>query len=708
MKGESVRKGLYRRLSYMTRTLFILPLLILLLFQDASFSCAAISLPRTGQTSCWDAAGAAVSCLGKGQDGESQAGAAWPAPRFVDNGDQTMSDKLTGLVWSKDANPAKAVKTWQQALTYLKTLNSQSQGYLGHNDWRLPNVAELRSLASAQQTSLATWLDSQGFANAQADSYWSSDSDALYPAHAWCVVMDSGYLDSHAKTGSGYLWPVRGKSETSAAAPLAKTGQTLCWDAAGAIVSCAGTGQDGESQTGVAWPAARFTDNGDRTVTDALTGLIWSGDANAMPARDPSFDRDYLPANAWESANDGEVSWQHALDYLTKLNNERYLGYNDWRLPNREELASMIDWQAGYPAIWLDLYGFTNVAADYYWSSSSDPLYTDAAWFVDMGSGYIDSYYKSDNHYVWPVRSKAGQSVDFAPPAAAVYGDGAIPLTASASSNLPVSFTLVSGPAVLANNLLTITGVGTVTVKASQPGSAGYFPAPDVTKTIAVAARQLTVAAGNAGRAYGDANPANPGFTASGLVGSDAVGSVIYSYAASATATAAVGSTHGIAVSNAVFASGSASNYSIIYLPGTLTILAPASYAVAGSVSGGAGVGGQIECSTPVIVGRTTTCTLTPDAGYRLVGASGCGAGQLSGAVYTTAAVTGDCTVLAQFAVIAPGDCDADGAVTAFELQNSIDMFLGLKPVQRCVDLDNSGGVDAGELQKVVVGFPGQ
>ena len=77
-------------------------------------------------------------------------------------------------------------------------------------------------------------------------------------------------------------------------------------------------------------------------------------------------------------------------------------------------------------------------------------------------------------------------------------------------------------------------------------------------------------------------------------------------------------------------------------------------------------------------------------------------------AAFTTAAVTGDCTVLAQFAVIAPGDCDADGAVTAFELQNSIDMFLGLKPVQRCVDLDNSGGVDAGELQKVVVGFPGQ
>ena len=68
------------------------------------------------------------------------------------------------------------------------------------------------------------------------------------------------------------------------------------------------------------------------------------------------------------------------------------------------------------------------------------------------------------------------------------------------------------------------------------------------------------------------ANPANPGFTAPGLVGSDAIGGVTYTYASSATPTAPLGSTHGITPGNAVFSAGSAANYIITYLAGTLTI----------------------------------------------------------------------------------------------------------------------------------------
>ena len=54
-----------------------------------------------------------------------------------------------------------------------------------------------------------------------------------------------------------------------------KTGRTTCYGPDGIVIPCAGSGQDGELQKGVAWPNPRFTDNGDGTVTDNLTGLIW-------------------------------------------------------------------------------------------------------------------------------------------------------------------------------------------------------------------------------------------------------------------------------------------------------------------------------------------------------------------------------------------------------------------------------------------------
>ena len=116
---------------------------------------------QTGQTLCYDAVGAAITCANSGQDGAFQNGWPWPTPRFVDNGDQTQTDKLTGLIWSKNANPAATMKTWQGALDYIKTINSQN--YQGHNDWRLPNINEMKSLVNQGQSSPATWLTGQGF-----------------------------------------------------------------------------------------------------------------------------------------------------------------------------------------------------------------------------------------------------------------------------------------------------------------------------------------------------------------------------------------------------------------------------------------------------------------------------------------------------------------------------------------------------------------
>ena len=63
---------------------------------------------------------------------------------------------------------------------------------------------------------------------------------------------------------------------------LPKTGQTSCWDTDGNKISCPNTGEDGEIQAGTNWPSPRFTDTGDGTVTDNLTGLMWLKDGNCF------------------------------------------------------------------------------------------------------------------------------------------------------------------------------------------------------------------------------------------------------------------------------------------------------------------------------------------------------------------------------------------------------------------------------------------
>ena len=168
---------------------------------------------------------------------------------------------------------------------------------------------------------------------------------------------------------------------------------------------------------------------------------------------------------------------------------------------------------------------------------------------------------------------KRSQTITFTPSSTVTYGDAPVALIATASSGLTPSFALVSGPATLTGSSLTITGVGSIVVKATQAGTTSYSAATDVQRTITVAAKALTVTADYASRAFGADNPAAPGFTAPALVGSDTIASVTYSYATTATSTATLGSTHSITLSAAVFSPASAANnYNITYIAGILTI----------------------------------------------------------------------------------------------------------------------------------------
>jgi hypothetical protein len=122
---------------------------------------------------------------------------------------------------------------------------------------------------------------------------------------------------------------------------------------------------------------AEFTRSG-KTVTDSTTGLVWQDDAT--------------PA---------QMTWESAIRYCEELD----LGGNtDWRLPNINELTSIVDDTTSSPAISSV---FVNTTSTYYWSSTTAAGYTSDAWYVSFYYGLQYSYYKTDSNYVRCVR--AGQ-----------------------------------------------------------------------------------------------------------------------------------------------------------------------------------------------------------------------------------------------------------------------------------------------------------
>lgn len=361
----------------------LIQILCLLILTPIVAKASTIDLPATGQ---------AIS-QAVGDDGAVQAGKAWPTPRFVDNRNGTVSDNLTGLVWSGDANLLSSSTSgtngaiiWQKALDEIKRLNASA--YLGYSDWRLPNLNELASLLHQGEPVQSVWLSRNGFFNTAAVNYWSSSSFTRDASRVWTVQMNGGSVATLPKSGTALVWLVRGASNL-----LPATGQVACYNTAGLTVECTDTGQDGELRMGAAWPAFRFADNGNGTITDNLTGLIWPKNAN--PTMDAQISR----------ASGGSVLWADALEFVTGLNGTSYLGFSDWRLPNHNELVSLVNYAETTPGVQLNRAGVRDIR-EQYWSSSSSIANPSDAWNVTM-NGEVAELNKFDarlGSYIWPVR----------------------------------------------------------------------------------------------------------------------------------------------------------------------------------------------------------------------------------------------------------------------------------------------------------------
>lgn len=178
---------------------------------------------KTGQTQCYDAANVLTACPGTpaGQDGALQKGVAWPNPRFTINGNGTVTDNLTGLIWLADASCAAiSPATWPVAMANATALASGACGLTDGStagQWRVPNVKELQSLidfayinpALSNTAGTGQWTTGNPFTNVQS-LYWSSSAYVDVPTSAWLVYLVYGSVGNGGKTGALYVWPVRG------------------------------------------------------------------------------------------------------------------------------------------------------------------------------------------------------------------------------------------------------------------------------------------------------------------------------------------------------------------------------------------------------------------------------------------------------------------------------------------------------------------
>lgn len=176
----------------------------------------------------------------------------------------------------------------------------------------------------------------------------------------------------------------------AASIDLPKTGQTLCYDTLGDIISCLGTGQDGDRLAGAAWPSPRFTtDVSLQCITDNLTGLTWARDFSALGGTWPNVVTS-LPTTFFACGLDG------------------------WRIPNINELQSLINAGQADNALWLALQGFNfpiSTELPYWTSTSSADNPTVNSWVVDMAGGSVFPDNKGITYFVWPVRGTSNPSL---------------------------------------------------------------------------------------------------------------------------------------------------------------------------------------------------------------------------------------------------------------------------------------------------------
>ncbi len=276
--------------------LMILLLVLSVLVCSATGVSSELSSPviDTGQVKCYDNY-KQITCPNPGEPFYGQ-DAQYDGIQmsYKDNGDGTITDLNTGLIWQKTP-PAKHY-SWSEALMYAENLQ-----LAGYDDWRMPTIKELYSIVAfcGNIRTNTPYIDVDYFDFQYPDTsrghrlidaqYWSSNKYIGTTMRGDKSAFGFNFADGRIKaypTGEG-----RGPKKRS-------------------FIRCV----RGKKRYG----RNKFLDNSDGTISDLATGLMWQ-----------------------KTDSRKNMNWQQALSYAENL---EFAGYDDWRLPNAKELHSIVDY----------------------------------------------------------------------------------------------------------------------------------------------------------------------------------------------------------------------------------------------------------------------------------------------------------------------------------------------------------------------------
>lgn len=259
----------------------------------------------TGQTATYDT-GKAIPYPKPGEAFYGQdAQYAGNQPSYRDNGDGTVTDLVTGLMWSKAVGSDKSTVEQAEATAKKMTL-------AGYHDWRVPNIKELNSLIDYRGNE--GWGPTFSKVPADAIPYIDTDYfDFMYG----CTRCGERYIDAQWLSSTRYVSTTMRQMETIFGVNFAD-----------GRIKGYGFRRQGALRSvktfyvrfvrGKAYGANDFKDNGDGTVTDRNTNLMWM-----------------------KTDSGRAMTWEKALKYAE---NSTFAGYHDWRLPNIKELQYLVDY----------------------------------------------------------------------------------------------------------------------------------------------------------------------------------------------------------------------------------------------------------------------------------------------------------------------------------------------------------------------------
>ncbi|PJI92002.1 uncharacterized protein DUF1566 [Yoonia maricola] len=290
-------------------------------------------IPDSGQTRCYSNTDE-IACPEEGDAFFGQDAQYSTNPMsFTDNGDGTITDNVTRLMWEQGINSGKL--PLDGAVEYCE--NSMHAGY---DDWRLPNIKELFSIDKFETG--WPYADLENFILTsdtpdKSEQYWSNNyylagSNALVNRDD--IAFGVNFISGHIKA-----YPAWSAGERAKYAKCVR---------------------------GDEYGINRLEDNGDGTVSDLASGLMW------------------------QQADSNGMDWEDALAYCESADTA---GYDDWRLPGIKELQILVDYSGYFPAI-DPMFSFAEMINEggttdygYYWSSTThvgqDEYY--AGWYVAFG-----------------------------------------------------------------------------------------------------------------------------------------------------------------------------------------------------------------------------------------------------------------------------------------------------------------------------------